>query len=87
MGSSRSRRTKTRERRAASQRLAPIRGQAGRRLLHSGWRSGRVVGLSQFAAGMTSRQRSKSRLQRWMLTAVPVVVLVVWVVARLARHL
>lgn len=89
MGSSTSRRSKTRERRAAAQRLTPIRGQAGRRLQHSGLRSGRVVGLSQFAQGMTGRQRSRSgsRLRGWVLAAVPVVVGLVWVVARATRHL
>ena len=89
MGSSRSCRTKDRERKAAAQRLTPIRGQAGRRLRHSGLRSGRVVGLSQFAQGIerTRSSRPRNRVASWALAALPMAIVIIWVVARMTRHL
>lgn len=81
------RRRKNRRRRAAARRLTPIRGEAARRLRTRG-RAVRLVGLGSFAQGMARRSASpKSRVASWSLAAVPVVVLVVWVVARLTRHL
>jgi hypothetical protein len=49
-----------------------------------------VVGLSQFAEGLTGQRRKWDRRQRakaWVLTGVLLVMLVVVVVARLTRHL
>jgi len=49
-----------------------------------------VVGLSQFASGLTGQSRRwlpRSRAKAWVLSAVPVAVVVVWVLARLSRHL
>jgi hypothetical protein len=46
--------------------------------------------LSQFAEGLTGpkrRWRPRSRVKTWVLSALPVVVVAVWVVARVARHL
>lgn len=89
MGSQSSRRSKARQRRAAARRLVPIRGRAGRRLQQAGLRSGRVVGVGQFAQGLTRRATNSSggRLRRWLFAAIPVAVLVIWIAARLTRHL
>ena len=49
-----------------------------------------MVGLTQFAGGLTgaeARRAPRSRMRAWVLSALPIVVLVIWVVARLARHL
>jgi hypothetical protein len=49
-----------------------------------------VVGLAQFAdgvAGSRRRWQPRSRARAWLLSALPVVVVVIWVVARVARHL
>ena len=49
-----------------------------------------MVGLAQFAGGLTgpkARWLPRSRPKAWVLSALPIVVLVIWVVARLARHL
>ena len=82
------RRRKDRQRRAAAQRLKPIRGQAGRQLRSRSLRPRRVVGVGRFAQGMTRpTSKPRSRLMAWLLTALPVVILVVWVVARVTRHL
>jgi len=90
VGSARSNRTKARERRAAGRRLQPIRGARGRSLQHRRLSAPRVVGLDRFAEGLTGprrRWRPRSRLQAALLSALPFAVLVIWVVARLSRHL
>ncbi|HLM97628.1 MAG TPA: hypothetical protein VK283_15025 [Acidimicrobiales bacterium] len=49
-----------------------------------------MVGLPQFAEGLTgakARRLPRGRVKARVLSALPVVVLVIWVVARLARHL
>jgi cytochrome c-type biogenesis protein CcmH/NrfF len=49
-----------------------------------------VVGLAQFAdgvAGSRRRWQPRSRARAWLLSALPVVIVVIWVVARVARHL
>ena len=82
------RRRSARRRRAAAQRLTPIRGAAGRRLRSRTLKARRVVGVGQFARGLTRPSaRPRSRVVGWVLSALPVVVLLVWVVARLTRHL
>lgn len=82
------RRRAARRRRAAAQHLQPIRGAAGRRLRSRNLRARRVVGVGQFARGLTRPSTNpRSKVAAWVLPAVPVVVLVVWVVARLTRHL
>lgn len=82
------RRRKARRRRAAAQRLRPLRGAAGRRLRARSLRSRRVVGVGQFARGMTTaRHRPRSRVWAWGVSALPAAVLLIWVVARLTRHL
>jgi hypothetical protein len=46
--------------------------------------------LSQFAEGLTGpkrRWRPRGRVKTWVLSALPIVVVAVWVVARVARHL
>jgi hypothetical protein len=76
--------------RAARRRLQPIRGARGRSLKHKRLSAPRVVGIGQFAQGLgdpTRRARPKSRLKGWILSALPVVVAAIWVVARVARHL
>ena len=51
-------------------------------------RSGRVIGLGQFAQGMARRSsHPESRVTSWVLVAAPVVMVVIWVVARVTRHL
>lgn len=88
MSDARLRRRKARERKAAAQRLQPIRGAAGRRLRSRRLRSRRVVGVGQFARGLTRpASRPRGRVMTWVLSALPAVVLLVWVVARLTRHL
>ena len=82
------RRRKLRQRRAAAQHLQPIRGETGRRLRARGLRSRRVVGVGQFARGLTRPDaKPSSRTVRWLLAVLPAVILMVWVVARLTRHL
>lgn len=82
------RRRKARQRRAAARHLQPIRGAAGRQLRSRNLHARRVVGVGQFARGLTRRpSRPGSRVATWVLPALPVVVLLVWVVARMARHL
>jgi hypothetical protein len=83
-------RTKERQKRAARLRLQPIRGARGRNLKHTRLSSPRVVGLNQFAQGLTGSRRKwqpRSRAKTWLLSALPIVVVVIWVVARVARHL
>ena len=49
-----------------------------------------MVGLTQFAGGLTgpkARRAPRSRVKAWVLSALPIMILVIWVVARLARHL
>jgi hypothetical protein len=49
-----------------------------------------VVGLSQFAEGLTGRRRRwhpRTRAKAWILTVLLLVMLVIVVVARLTRHL
>jgi hypothetical protein len=90
LGSARSNHRKERERRAASRRLEPIRGARGRSLQHRRLGGGRVVGLGQFAEGLTrhdGRRKPRSGLVTWALAAVPFVILLIFVVARLTRHL
>jgi len=90
VGRDRSKRNKERASRAARRRLEPIRGARGRSLAHTRLAAPRVVGLSQFARGLTGpsrRLQPRSRVRAWILSAIPVVVLVIWVVARIARHL
>jgi hypothetical protein len=90
VGSARSKRAKERSVRAAGRRLAPIRGARGRSLTHRRLAAPRVVGLHQFAEGLTGPQRRfqpRRGVQTWILSALPVVVLAIWVVARVARHL
>lgn len=80
------RRRKQRQERAAAKRLPPVRGTTGR--LRTGGRGQRVVGLGQFADGLGRRGTgARHRAWAWLLGAVPVVVVVVWVVARVTRHL
>jgi hypothetical protein len=83
------RRRQARRARAASRRLAPIRGAAGRRLRGASTRRGRVVGIAQFARGLSRPSRAvsvRSRVVRGILAALPVVVLLVLVVVRLTRR-
>jgi len=90
VASDRSKRKKDRELRAARRRLQPIRGARGRSLQHRRLGAPRVVGLPQFAEGLTgakARRLPRGRVKARVLSALPVVVLVIWVVARLARHL
>ena len=80
------RRRKQRQERAAAKRLPPVRGPVGR--LRTGGRGQRVVGLGRFAEGL-GRRRAGTRhpVRAWFLGAVPVVIVLVWIVARLTRHL
>jgi len=89
VGSDRSKRNKERQLRAARRRLQPIRGARGRRLKHTRLAAPRVVGLSQFAQGLTGpnrRREPRHRSTAWILSALPFVVLVIWVVVRVASH-
>ena len=75
--------------RAARRRLQPIRGARGRSLEHTAARRApRVVGLGQFAEGLTGPETTVAAAhvgsRAWLLSALPVVVLVIWVVARVA---
>ncbi|HEY5023971.1 MAG TPA: hypothetical protein VII76_03260 [Acidimicrobiales bacterium] len=90
MAKDRSKHDKERQLRAARRRLQPIRGARGRSLKHTRLTAPRVVGLNQFARGLTAptrRWQPRSRVKAWLLSALPVVVVIVWVVARVARHL
>ena len=88
VGTDRARRSKARRERARRRRLQPIRGAAGRRVGQGGFGRGRVVSLSRFAEGLgrTRASTSRSRVLRWVLASLPVVLLVVLVVVRLTRH-
>jgi hypothetical protein len=89
VGSAREQRNKARRDRAAHRRLRPIRGAAGRRLRSAGPSRGRVVSLGRFAQGLRAPNRrlwARHRIVAWVIGALPVVVLLIWVVARLARH-
>jgi hypothetical protein len=48
-----------------------------------------MVSLGQFSEGLTGRRadlKHRSRLWGWLFAAAPVAVVVVWVLARVARH-
>jgi hypothetical protein len=90
----RERRRKDRERRAASRRLPPVRSHGGRRLQTGGRPTAvRMVGVGQFAQGVA--RRSEKRRQSHGLRrvggaiggALVFVVLILWIVARVAGHL
>jgi len=90
VASARSKRNKDRRLRAAHRRLQPIRGARGRSLQHRRLSAPRVVSLSQFAGGLTGQSRRwlpRSRAKAWALSALPVAVVVIWVLARVSRHL
>ncbi|HVC70557.1 MAG TPA: hypothetical protein VNC61_09930 [Acidimicrobiales bacterium] len=85
---------KQRQRRAASRRLPPVRGQGGRRIQTGGRaRPVRMVGVGQFAQGVArrrARRRPAHGLRRFVGVAVGVLValvVVLWIVARVAGHL
>ncbi len=94
MASSSDRRRKERERRAASRRLPAVRGHKGRGLQTGGRpRSVRMVGVGQFAEGLARRRaphRQAHGLRRvgGIVAGIAVgVVIVLWVIARVAGHL
>jgi hypothetical protein len=87
----RERRRKERERRAASRRLPPVRGNPGRRIQTGGRPAPvRVVGVGQFAQGVSRRRRPfrpGHRVGGAVIGVVTAAVLVLWIIARIAGHL
>jgi hypothetical protein len=90
----RDRRRKERQRRAASRRLPPVRVHGGARLQTGGRpRPVRVVGVGQFAQGIARRRAPRSdarglrRVGGIVVSVLVAVVLVLWIVARVAGHL
>jgi hypothetical protein len=90
----RERRRKERQRRAASRRLPPVHVPSGARLATGGRaRPVRVVGVGQFAQGMARRSEKRRqthglrRLGGVLGGALVTLVLVLWIVARVAGHL
>ncbi|MGH9018333.1 MAG: hypothetical protein ACRDY1_11350, partial [Acidimicrobiales bacterium] len=88
----RERRRLERRRRAASRRLPPVHG--GGHLATGGRaRPVRMVGVGQFARGMARRQERRTQAHGWRRVAGAVagvligLVVVLWVVARVAGHL
>ena len=66
-----------------------MRGARGRSLKHTRLAAPRVVGLSQFAQGLTGPSRKfqpRRKSTAWILSALPFVILVIWVVVRVAGH-
>ncbi|HXQ60786.1 MAG TPA: hypothetical protein VN796_00560 [Acidimicrobiales bacterium] len=94
MTTARERRRKDRERRAAARRLPPVRVRGGGRLQRRGRPAPvRMVGVGQFAQGVarrTERRRRSHGLRRVggvVIGASVAVVLVLWIIARVAGHL
>lgn len=46
-----------------------------------------MVGIGQFARGMTRERKPRHRLTGWLLSVLPIAVVAIWVVARVTRHL
>jgi hypothetical protein len=94
MTTRRERRRKDRQRRAAARRLPPLRGQRGARLPTGGRaRPVRMVGVGQFAQGMSRRRGSRRpphglrRVAGVVTGALIALVFVLWIAARVAGHL
>jgi hypothetical protein len=87
-------RRKERQRRAASRRLPPVRSTGGRRLQSGGRpQAVRMVGVGQFARGVARRTDAHRRPRGWrrvgsvITGALAAVVFVLWIIARVTRHL